>query len=125
MDKIDGLIELYEKRLSTLRELKALVSDDPTLAAEVVGALSAGSSPRSRGLGSGKVTQFSKLMEYLNDGQWRTLPEMADAVGAGKASLAPYLYRHDDLFESQRHPSKPRMMQWRMKGKATTKDGEP
>jgi hypothetical protein len=117
--RIDKLISLYERRLVALKSLKGMLEDDPELAAEAFPALAphalphVGNAPKE----GRRITQRERLMDYLKDGAWRTLPEMADAIGVGKASLAPHLYRERDLFESRKHPHRPRLRQWRLKQK--------
>ncbi len=118
--KIDNLISFYEKRLSTLRNLKSLIESDPELASEVVRAFMAGNSPAmpvEPVSTQKKASQYDQMLALMKDGEWHTVPEIADAIGAKKHSIAPYLYKDGtkDLFESRKHPGHPRMMQWRLK----------
>jgi len=117
MNKIEQLIEVYERRLATLKALRTLVTGDPALAAEVVSALTKEAPAQNKDTlwRVKKTTQLDKLTEYLKGGEWRTLPEMAAAVDAGRASIAPYLYRYPNLFESRKHPEHARMRQWHLK----------
>lgn len=119
MRKIDQLIVSYEKRLSALKELQSLLGTDPELAAEIASALMPEASAicadftkRPRG------TQLERLKKYLEDGAWRTTDEMAAGANAAKASIAPYLYRRAELFESRQHPEQPRKRQWRLRAAA-------
>jgi len=125
--KIDDLIDLYEKRLATLRGLKKLIESDPALASEVVQVFMTNSeslASAERMSTTKKTGQYYKMVEVMKDGVWRTLPEIADTIGAKKHSIAPYLYKADakDKFESRKHPEKSRMVQWRLKQKPPTKE---
>lgn len=118
--KIDSLIALYEKRVSTLKGLKSLIESDPDLALEVVQAFMPDGS--SLGLANHtrtpkKAGQYDKMLKFMKDGEWRTSQEIADGIGEKKTSIAPYLYRDEtkDQFDSRKHPERSRMVQWRLK----------
>jgi len=125
MTKINKLINLYERRLVALRSLKGLLEDDPELAAEAFSMLASHTSPgaRNRPPRLRRATQRDKLMDYLKDGEWRTVREMSVGVGADRASIAPHLYRESELFETRKHPEEPRLRQWRLKSQAIQTKG--
>jgi hypothetical protein len=115
MDRIDKLIEAYEGRLTLLRQIRSLMASDPDLAAELLETskiYSVRTRPRAG-------TQLGRLVDYLKDGKWRTLPEIAEAVGAKGSSLAPHLSRQVALFEARRYRKNPRMKQWRLRHQHT------
>lgn len=118
--KIDGLIALYEKRVSALKNLRSLVESDPGLAQEVVQAFMPDSLPlpsTEQLRQPKKAGQYDRIVQFMEGGEWRTLPEIADGINAKKTSIAPYFYRDDtkDKFESRKNPNNLRMMQWRLK----------
>lgn len=123
MDDIDGLIALYEKRLSTLKAMKSLMVSDPNLAAEAIAALTgtvAKSRPKS--VRQPKKTQFEKMCDFLGDGRWHTVADIAAGVGADRNSIAPYFYREPskERFESRKLAG--HRQEWRLKDKASAKE---
>lgn len=127
METIDSLIASYEEKLKKLKAVKEILGSDPVLANDVASIITSGHSTTTRVRllkdRPKRVTQFERIKEHLAHNEWQTIDEIAIAIGVARGSVAPLLYRNEQVFESRRHPVRPKMVQWnltnRKRGDAT------
>ncbi len=115
----DAIISRLQRQIDLVKEIRAVATDNPQLAGDLVASLTAASNGKTpTGALRGKPTAFDHIKRFLSNeaNRWTSVKQIASGAGVKKSTVTQVLYNtHKQYFERRSSPADPRWKEWRLK----------
>jgi len=111
----DPIITRLQQRIDTIRQVKQMVADDPSLASELIQAL--GGTNGQEDANPSRSAVLDRIIRFYrgNSNQWATMADILHGTDLPKPGVATVLYKtHGNLFQKRPVPGQKKTKQWRL-----------